>query len=411
MRDRMTEVDIERMKSTFWNRKCRVLDYEQQNKLDAILDELLGNVFENADRENPVSAFRFASWLDTKNLKSFFKNGSYVLFDIVEDRLDPRIKFTAAMCMGKFETPMDAFRVMISEGYWRMLGFPEQPNYELLREFVYERIGIHRLREFFDTVVIELVRQCRQLNLHLGTRTGEDATDTTSLKYDNEAVYSGYYKHDGYKMDVTHDMNDKTVPLDYLPMRLTENEGENLIPSQERLRLKGITETERKVDGAYVKSLDNIAKSEMNGVHLVYRKQKNWTICKKGTEANIKKQYQKYHDDESFRANATIPFMLDFLHKKGKFKSVGAYFRNKRMGYIDEHPELAKKETGERSNKTEGFFSVTKNSTILDSRPRRRGWKEFVRRCGFSMLAHVFAALIRIQHGVKTALGCVTYLT
>jgi hypothetical protein len=149
----------------------------------------------------------------------------------------------------------------------------------------------------------------------------------------------------------------------------------------------------------------------MNGVHLVYKKQKNWTICKKGTEENIKKQYQKYHDDERFRANATIAYMLGFLHKKGKFKSVGAYFRNKRMKYIDENPELAKKETGERSNKTEGFFSVTKNSTILDSRPRKRGWKEFVRRCGFSMLAHVFAALIRIQHGVKTALGCVTYLT
>lgn len=407
----MTEVDIERMKSTFWNNKCKVLDIGQLNKLDTIVNKLYRDVFKNADKDKPVSAFRFASWLDTGKLKSFFKNGSYVLFDIVEERLDPRIKFTAAMCMGKYETPMDAFRVMISEGYWRMLGFSEQPNYELLREFVYERIGIPRLQEFFNTVVVELIRQGKQFNLDFGTRTGEDATDTTSLKYDNEAVYSGYYKHNGYKMDVIHDMNDKTVPLDYLPMRLTDDEGKNLIPSQERLRLKGIKETERKVDGAYVKSLDNIAKSEMNGVHLVYKKQKNWTICKKGTEENIKKQYQKYHVDENFRSNATILFMLDFLHKKGRFKSVGAYFRNQRMKYIDEHPELSKKETGERSNKTEGFFSVTKNSTILDSRPRRRGWKEFVRRCGFSMLAHVFAALIRIQHGVKIALGCVTYLT
>jgi len=384
---------------------------EQQNKLDTVLEDLSRNVFENADRENPVSAFRFASRLDTRNLITFFKNGSYVLFDIVEGRLDSRIKFTAAMCMGKYETPMDAYRVMISEGYWRMLSFSDEPTYELLREFVYERIGINRLQNFFDAIVIELIHQCKQSRIYLGTRTGEDATDTTSLKHDNEAVYSGYYKHKGYKMDVVHDLNDRTVPLDYLPMGLTDTEGKNLIPSQERLRLKGVTETERKVDGGYVRSLDNIANSEMNGVHLIYKKQKNWTICRKGTEENIKKQYQKYHKDVNFRANATIPFMLDFLHKKGKVKSIGAYFRNKRMKYIDENPELAKKETGERSNKTEGFFSVTKNSTILDSRPRRRGWKEFVRRCGFSMLAHVFAALIRIQHGVKTTLGCVTYLT
>ena len=106
-----------------------MLDIEQQTKLDTILDDFTRNVFENANRDNPVSAFKFASWLDTKDIRIFFKNGSYVLFDIVENRLDPRIKFTAAMCMGKFETPMDAFRVMISEGYWHMLGFCSTVQY------------------------------------------------------------------------------------------------------------------------------------------------------------------------------------------------------------------------------------------------------------------------------------------
>lgn len=407
----MTEVDIETKISNFWEKKCRVLDMEQENKLDAILDEISNSVFKNADKDNPISAFRFAVWLDTKNLTGFFKNKSYENFAVVEDRLDPRIKFAAAMCMGKYETVIDVYRALIAEEYWRLLGFPELPTYELLREFVYERIGIDRFQEFFDFLVIELRRQAESQGVHLGRRVGHDATDTNSLKYDKEAKYSGYYKHTGYKVDATHDLDDKTVPLDYKPMHITDDEGQNLIPSQERILQRGFSVREEKVDGSYVKSYENIALSETNGVRLIYRIQDGWVYNEKGTEENVKRTYQKYHNADDFNVNANLSFMLDYLCEKEEYEVVGSYYRNQRMLYAKNNPELAKKETGERSNKTEGFFSVTKGTTILDSRPRRRGWKEFVRRCGISMLSHLFAALIRIQHGVKTALGCVTYIT
>ncbi len=49
-----------------------------------------------------------------------------------------------------------------------------------------------------------------------------------------------------------------------------------------------------------------------------------------------------------------------------------AYYRNKRMEFTEKHPENARKETGER-NGTEGFFSVTKGTTLLDGRPRKAG--------------------------------------
>jgi len=151
--------------------------------------------------------------------------------------------------------------------------------------------------------------------------------------------------------------------------------------------------------------------SEINGVHLKYKIQEGWTYNEKGTEENVKREYQKYHNEEDFKVNPSIDFMLEYLAKKEEYEVVGAYYRNKQMEYTEKNPEEARKETSERSNKTEGFFSVTKNTTILDSRPRKRGWKEFLRRCGISMLAHIFAALIRIQHGIKTALGCLTYIT
>lgn len=407
----MGEIDIEQKISNFWAVKCKALDMEQQHRLDEILDEISKRFFKNADKDNPVSAFEFASWLDTENLKDFFKNGSYNNFAVVEDRLDPRIKFVAALCMGKYETIEDGYREMIADEYWLLLGFPEQPTYELLREFTNERIGVERFHEFFDFLLVELARQAELHGVHLGRRVGQDATDTNSLKHDKEAKYSGYYKHAGYKVDVGHDLDDKTVPLDYKPMDITDDEGQNLIPAQERLREKGFSVDEEKIDGSYVKSYKNIALSETNGTRLKYRKQDGWKYNEKGSLENVKRTYQKYHNDDDFKVNATLDFILNYLCKKEEYEVVGAYYRNQRMEFIENNPELAKKEIGERSNKTEGFFSVTKGTTILDSRPRKRGWKEFVRRCGLSMLGHIFAALIRIQHGVITALGCVTYIT
>jgi len=240
---------------------------------------------------------------------------------------------------------------------------------------------------------------------------GHDSTDTNSLKFDEEAKYSGYYKHAGYKDDVVHDLDDQTLPLHYTPMELTGDEGGNLIPSQQAIRAKGCPLEEEKVDGSYVKSYENIARSETNRIRLTYSIQDGWVYNEKGTEENVKRVYQQYHAETDFKVGADLEFMLKYLCGKEEYEVVGAYYRNQRMAYAEKNPKAAKKETGERSCKTEGFFSVTKGTTILDARPRKRGWMEFLRRCGWSMLAHVFAALIRIQHGVTTALGCVTYIT
>jgi hypothetical protein len=404
-------MDIEDKICKFWVAKNRILNIEQQTKLDELLGDISEGVFKNAGKNNPISAFKFASWLDIENIIDFFRKNSYKNFSVVENRLEPRIRLVVAVSLGKYETIADSYRTMIANEYWQLLGFQAPPSYELLREFINERIGVDRFREFFDFLVVELNRQANQYGIHLGRRVGHDATDTNSLKYDNEAKYSGYYKHAGYKLDVTHDLDDPTVPLEYTPMALTEDEGQNLIPAQERLQKKGSSVDEVKVDGSYVKSYKNIALSETRGIRLIYKIQEGWVYNDDGTEENVKRVYQKYHNAEGFRANADLEFMLNYLCKKEEYDVVGAYHRNQRMDYVKTHPKVAKKETGERSCKTEGFFSVTKGTTILDSRPRKRGWKEFVRRCGLSMLAHIFAALIRIQNGVTTALGCVTYIT
>jgi hypothetical protein len=72
--------------------------------------------------------------------------------------------------------------------------------------------------------------------------------------------------------------------------------------------------------------------------------------------------------------------------------------------------EMIGEEMGERSGKTEGCIGRMKTCTILDRRPARRGWKEIERICGLTFLAHAFAALICLQHGVTENLGNITYI-
>jgi hypothetical protein len=59
----------------------------------------------------------------------------------------------------------------------------------------------------------------------------------------------------------------------------------------------------------------------------------------------------------------------------------------------------------------EGFFGRVKNTTLLDDQLTKRGWKGFLFRVGTAMLTLVFAALIRVQNGIKYHLTNVTYIT
>ena len=98
------------------------------------------------------------------------------------------------------------------------------------------------------------------------------------MKHDPEAKYSGYYKHSGYKLDVTLDA-EHDIPLCYTPMEITCDEGQNLVPSQRYLADLGLCEEERVVDDKYA-TFPNIACSELNHVSLFYKIAENWVLTK-----------------------------------------------------------------------------------------------------------------------------------
>jgi hypothetical protein len=401
----MPEIDIDKIIEKHWQNFRKQLNDEDAQKLDKILEEIEEH-FTNPTQDSPVKAVDFVRWLNPEPILDVLKQ-SYPYFKYIKPRLIPRMRFFAYLTISKKKNVWQAYHSLSEEDYIK-LEFSDKPTYEILREFCYERIGIEEFPIVLRWVIKEVNFLLNKKSITLGRETFQDATPVRSLQDDPDAKYSGYYKHKGYKMDYTIDAQRK-VPLDYVPMRITEDEGKNLKVSQEHLAALGMKEEIRVVDVKYA-SFENIARSELNGVSLYYKIAKNWNYKKEGELGMIKQLYQKYHRCDDFRPNVEFDFMLRYLYKKEEYEAVGSHFRNMRMAEYEEHPEGYEEICRRRGSHMEGDIGRVKLTTLLDDHPGRRGWKQFLLRAGMTMLSLAFAALIRAQNGIFEHLTNVTYI-
>jgi hypothetical protein len=401
----MPEIDIERNIEKYWEKFRKQLNDEDAEKLDSLLEDI-EEPFIDPTQETPVKAMDFARWLDPEPILDVLKT-AYPYFKHIRQRLIPRMRFFAFFMISKNKNAWQAYHSLSSEEYLK-LGFKDKPLYELLREFCYERIGVEEFPIVLSWVVKETGFLLEKQGIYLGGETFQDATPVRGLKDDPDAKYSGYYKHDGFKMDYTIDAN-QGVPLDYVPMEITGDEGKNLKVSQEHIAHLGMVEKIRVVDDKYA-TFENIAHCELNGISLYYTIPGHWIYKEEGETGNVKRLYQKYHKENDFVSCADLDFMLRYLNKKKEYETVGSYFRNCRMAEYEEHPEGYEEICRRRGSHMEGHIGRVKLTTLLDDHPGRRGWKQFLLRAGMTMLSLAFAALIRVQNGVTNHLTNITYI-
>jgi hypothetical protein len=319
----------------------------------------------------------------------------------VRKGLAARLRFFAYFVLTGETHLTKAYR-RLSEDDWQALGFGMKPTYEIVREFVYERIRRERFEAIFERAIDEVRAHLHGEGVVLGQRTSQDATDLPSLKHDQDADYSGYYKEYGYKGDVVLDL-DHMMLLHYTLTGINESEERRLIEAMEHLAERDIHPEEHKVDGKYA-SFENIAYAETNGTHLVYEVQQGWVAKPEVNETAIQRRYQQYHSEPDFRVCSHIGFMLMYLQEKGEHELVGHFYRNKVMALEGEALEAHTASYKERRVKMEGFYGTAKCHTQLGKRPPKRGKDAMRFILDLSMLAFVFAALIRVQNGVYTNL-------
>jgi len=384
----------------------RKIDIEDEKRIEGFLAKV--DDARDPGGKKPIPALEMAKDLDPTALIPLLKD-SYKDFNRVKDRLVPRFRFFAYFLLKRRPTIIEAYRDLNDEDF-RALGFKKRETYETLREFINERIGDQRFKEIFDGIMVQVVRSARERGWSIGERISTDATEIQAIKHDKDAKYSGYYKVRGYKVNLVLDMDDPSLILDYTPMDITADEGKTLPQTLRNLKRLGIHPRECKADTKYA-TYENIAICETSGTSLKYRIAEGWVVNPKGEEREVKRMYQKYHRDPDFVAGASTACMLKFLCKKKEYEVVGAYYRNIRMKENETHPDIIASEMGERSGKTEGAIAQCKLKGLLAFRLRRRGWNAFVRMCNLSMLASAFAALIRVQRGIRASLGNLTYIT
>ena len=144
----MSEMDADGRIRKYWQRKELMLSDEDSTRLDELAASLQ---FRDATAGTPVPAVEFCLHLNCEGLMPFME-GAYSRFNTVRDRLVPRMRFTALMCMSGRRNIRDAQSAVVADNSWKRLGFQEKPVYETLRELINERIGDNRLHELFHSI-------------------------------------------------------------------------------------------------------------------------------------------------------------------------------------------------------------------------------------------------------------------
>ena len=119
----MSEMDVDERIRNYWRRKELMLSDEDSTRLDELAASLQ---FRDATAGTPVPAIEFCSHLNCEGLVPFMER-AYSRFETVRDRLVPRMRFLAFMCMSGKRNISDAFCAVVADNGWKRLGFHEKP--------------------------------------------------------------------------------------------------------------------------------------------------------------------------------------------------------------------------------------------------------------------------------------------
>jgi hypothetical protein len=328
---------------------------------------------------------------------------------VVRPRLAPRLKFVVFWKLKRFRSIREGHAYLRDHPRaCKKLGFKKLPTYELLREFLNERLP-RILGILNDDVLVEADRELQE---HAGQRlfeeVSQDAVDLKARKTDEEAEWSEYYKEHGYKADLAVGLKTGMIATPVF-LGINEHEGKCFSKQAEGLRNLGFEPKIWVFDGKY-SSKESIALGTIgHGMELNYKIQKDWVSDSRGTEGEIARAYQKHWQDKGFKPSAELEDQLEFLYRKGELERVGAYIRNKAMESYEADPKSYLKEY-HRRNRSESTNSHLKEKLDLErgiSKGKQKA-EQHVRLC---VLARNLVALNRLQHGVTKNLTSLAYLS
>jgi hypothetical protein len=106
----------------------------------------------------------------------------YQRFEVVKPRLAPRIRCAALLKLKRFRSVREGYFYLKNHPEaWKQLGFEELPTYELLREFLNEKLP-EVLGKLNDGVLVEASKKANKLGKQIFEDVSEDAVDLKARK-------------------------------------------------------------------------------------------------------------------------------------------------------------------------------------------------------------------------------------
>jgi hypothetical protein len=400
------EIEIETRIKNYWASHDRLIP-------ETILTdtEEIWKTFQDATKDNPVNADEFLSALDLSCLRVFLKRLYHKEPDYPAEAM---LKAVLFMNLKKMKFFPELVRYLTSNPTVALtLGFLKKdgkvciPSKQNFWHFCNIRLKDH-WDALFTLLRNEVLMVGGSLGLTLGEKTLEDAMPLESLQGDLEAEYNDHYKIKGYKVDSVTDQN-TGVPLSVTVTSINADEAKNLIPQLSELHTSGLHVKEHTIDGGYA---DYTIIGWM-GVHEIsshYKIHNNWVRNDKGDVLYLQTLYQQHWKDPGFKPQAPLPYVLQFLYKKGYSEEVGAFYRNQAMTRYTMNPQEYLKTYHVRSRQ-EGHHGYWKEHLELEDRLRTKGLARVTRYVLRNLCTILVVVLCRLQHHQKENLTSIVYLT
>jgi len=295
------------------------------------------------------------------------------------------------------------------------------PDHETLRHFEKIRLDNEGMNSIMELFCIKVVGVGDKLGLKIGENTGTDSTPVETPN-DPAGTYNGYYKKKMVKAHITEDY-DHNIPLAKKVCGGTDNDNQYL---EEMLRNVSVSAKknmrETWFDGGYTEN-KNIAIAHVDFSllchyhididwrrNVTYEHSLNGKVHTYTPEKEINYLYRKYWENPDYKIDASLEDMMRYLLKKGIYEPVAMHFRNPYLQEYEECPDGVI-DVYHMRNHNEGVNSYMKDNLGLETHINGKGMKNIdlhVTQCCIVLLT---VALTRLQHGIKSNLSSIAYLT
>ena len=386
------------------------------------IDVSLEDQLQNPTEKHPVSIAEFlGKYLDLTPIRDVF-TAQYGKVDYhYRFPLDAMIKSSMARrikCMRSFQKLVNRFETNQNDA--KIIGFENNgngrfkiPDRRTFRHWENVRINNQTLEDAMDCSVISLRKKLEKHGEILGRRIGIDSTPLEALFNDEDAKASGHYGMKGYKIHGAYDL-DRNIPLAIIVTPMNEADSPYFKPLLVKLHELGIKFEKVFADGAY-DSFEHFAL-----LHLMYNAKfytnpgDNAIYHEKGTHEGIQHEYNRLRHKADFLPPDQVTFQdkLEYLFKYGKYKLVGAYYRNQFLKKWEQW-QIEKKEGNHVAyndrNAAEGVHGFVKKYLNLQNYFDYRGIRNVERHVRWTYLAILGIALARAQNGITKDLTQIAF--